>query len=93
MKQQRATSGWPRVTVGFAAESQNLLDNALDKLERKGLDLIVANDITAKDAGFAADTNRVVILDAHGGQEPLDLASKAAISEHVIARVVTLLES
>ncbi len=90
VKKQRATSGWPRVVVGFAAESQHVLENAQDKLTRKGLDLIIANDITAKDAGFAADTNRVVILDAHGGQES-DLASKATISEAVIARVVTLL--
>ncbi|MBN1565204.1 MAG: bifunctional phosphopantothenoylcysteine decarboxylase/phosphopantothenate--cysteine ligase CoaBC [Anaerolineae bacterium] len=93
VKQQRAESGWPRVVVGFAAESQNLLDNAQDKLTRKGLDMIVANDITAPDAGFAVDTNRVVILDAQGAQESLDLASKAAVSEQVIARVVTLLES
>jgi phosphopantothenoylcysteine decarboxylase/phosphopantothenate--cysteine ligase len=92
VKHQREKSGWPRVVVGFAAETQNLLDNAQDKLARKGLDLIVANDITAPDAGFAADTNRVVLLDAAGNQRPLDLASKAAIGEAVIARVVTLLD-
>ena len=52
--------------VGFAAESENLLDNARKKLEGKDLALIAANDITAEDSGFNVDTNRVVILDRHG---------------------------
>lgn len=49
-----------KIVVGFAAESENLLENAQGKVERKGLDFIVANDISAKDAGFAVDNNRVV---------------------------------
>jgi phosphopantothenoylcysteine decarboxylase/phosphopantothenate--cysteine ligase len=91
VKMQREQTGSPAVTVGFAAESQDLLANARRKLERKGLDLLVANDITASDAGFEVDTNRVVILDANGGQEPIALASKAAISEMIIQRVAGLL--
>ena len=51
------------VKVGFAAESHDLLANARRKIADKGLDLIVANDITANDAGFSVDTNRIVILD------------------------------
>ena len=51
------------VRVGFAAESNDLIANAKHKLQAKGLDLIVANDITAKDAGFGVDTNRVVLID------------------------------
>lgn len=90
VKQRREQTGTPQVVVGFAAESQNLLENARDKLERKGLDLIVANDITAPDAGFNVDTNRVVLL-ARDGQQPLDLTSKAAVGEIVIARVADLL--
>ncbi len=93
VRDQRAHSGWPRVVVGFAAESEDLLRNAQEKLQRKGLDLIVANDITAPDAGFAVDTNRVTVLDAQGGVEPLELTSKARVAEHVIARVARLLET
>jgi phosphopantothenoylcysteine decarboxylase/phosphopantothenate--cysteine ligase len=91
VRQQRDATGWPRLTVGFAAESENLLANAGDKLARKGLDLLVANDISAPDAGFAVDTNRVIILDAAEGQQPLDLMSKTQVSEVIIARVAALL--
>ncbi|MDQ7027021.1 MAG: bifunctional phosphopantothenoylcysteine decarboxylase/phosphopantothenate--cysteine ligase CoaBC [Anaerolineae bacterium] len=81
----------PSVVVGFAAESENLLNNARIKLERKGLDLIVANDITATDAGFASDYNRVVILDRDGGREEIERQSKTQISERVIERVADIL--
>lgn len=90
VRQRREQTGTPQVVVGFAAESQNLLENARDKLERKGLDLIVANDITAPDAGFNVDTNRVILL-ARDGQQPLELTSKTAVGEIVIARVAALL--
>lgn len=91
VKDQRQSNGQPRVVVGFAAESENLLSNARHKLERKGLDLLVANDISAEDAGFAVDTNRVTILDAGGGQQALGLTSKARVSEAIIERIVTIL--
>lgn len=93
VKQARAAHGFPRVVVGFAAESEDLLTNAQDKLRRKGLDLIVANDITAPDAGFAVDTNRVTLIDAGGQVHTTDLASKAAIAEMVIERVATRLSA
>lgn len=83
----------PKVVVGFAAESQDLLTNAQSKLTRKKLDLIVANDISATDAGFQVDTNRVVIIDATGHQERLDLMTKAQVSEHIIQRIGFLLQS
>jgi phosphopantothenoylcysteine decarboxylase/phosphopantothenate--cysteine ligase len=88
---QRERTGWPRVVVGFAAESDDLLNNAKAKLEKKGLDLIVANDITAPDAGFGTDSNRVIILDTSGGQQVVDLASKTAISEIIMDRVADIL--
>ncbi len=91
VKAYREENGYPHIAVGFAAESEDLLTNARGKLERKGLDLIVANDITAPDAGFAVDTNRVVILDAGGGQQPVELMSKIRISEIVVERVAELL--
>lgn len=88
---QRVVTGFPRAVVGFAAESQDLLENARAKLEAKRLDLIVANDITAPDAGFAAETNRVVLLDRAGGVEELPLMSKAAVAETVLDRVTRML--
>lgn len=91
IKEYGKTSGYPRVTVGFAAESRDLMDYARAKLESKRLDLIVANDITATDSGFGADNNRVLILDHKGGQQWLDLASKAKIAETIIARVASML--
>ena len=83
--------GFPLVSVGFAAESKDLLSNAQRKLEEKQLDLIVANDISAADAGFAVDTNRVTILDAGGGKEVLPLISKAEVAQFVLQRIVGLL--
>jgi phosphopantothenoylcysteine decarboxylase/phosphopantothenate--cysteine ligase len=93
VKAQRQRIGFPRVCVGFAAESENLLANARSKLERKGLDLLVANDISASDAGFAVDTNRVTILDPEGGQKVIPLASKTHISEAIVARVALSLDN
>ena len=91
VKERRRDINRPRLVVGFAAESEDLVENAREKLERKGLDLLVANDITAPDAGFDVDTNRVIILDSRGDEEMLDLASKPKVSEHIIQRVVQLL--
>jgi phosphopantothenoylcysteine decarboxylase/phosphopantothenate--cysteine ligase len=79
------------IKVGFAAESSDLLANAGQKLTDKGLDLIVANDITASDAGFSVDTNRIVILDAEGGQEDVPLMSKYDAAWRILDRVAALL--
>jgi len=84
--------GRPHVTVGFAAESQDLINNATLKLHGKKLDLIVANDILAADAGFAVDTNRVTLLFADGGVEPLDLMTKEQVAATVMDRVIGLLQ-
>jgi phosphopantothenoylcysteine decarboxylase/phosphopantothenate--cysteine ligase len=81
----------PKVVVGFAAESQDMTDNARAKLEEKGLDLIVANDITAADSGFSVDTNRVTLLNADGAIEELPLLSKTEVAEEVLDKVVALL--
>ncbi len=84
-------SSLPGIKVGFAAETEDLLKNARAKLEGKKLDMIVANDVSATDAGFAVDTNRVVILDKSGGQEDLPLMSKREVADSVLDRVCTLL--
>jgi phosphopantothenoylcysteine decarboxylase / phosphopantothenate---cysteine ligase len=87
----KATTSHPRVTVGFAAESQDLLKNAHAKLTAKKLDLIVANDISAADAGFAVDTNRVTLLYSDGRTEPLPLMSKAEVADKVMERITSSL--
>ncbi len=91
VKAQRESSAYPMLVVGFAAESEKLMENAAGKLQAKGLDLLVANDITAPDAGFAVDTNRVVVLDMDGGVHKINLTSKAAIGAYIIERVAGLL--
>ncbi len=85
-------SGRPRVVAGFAAESQSLLENAGYKLQSKKLDLIAANDISAEDAGFAVETNRITLLFADGRQESLALMSKTEAAEIIIERIAALLE-
>ncbi len=89
--QARGQTGYPRALVGFAAESENLLENARTKLAAKRLDLIVANDITAPDAGFTVGTNRVTLVDTDGNAEQLPLMSKAAVAEAVLDRIDCIL--
>jgi len=81
-----------QVVVGFAAESQNLLANAAEKLRSKKMDMIVANDISSTDAGFAVDTNRVTFLFANGTQEILPLMSKTEVAEKIVEHISRLLE-
>lgn len=80
-----------QVVIGFAAESEGLLHNASDKLKRKNLDVIVANDITVPDIGFGSDDNAVIILSADGGRENLQRMPKRAIAEHLCDIIVSLL--
>jgi phosphopantothenoylcysteine decarboxylase / phosphopantothenate---cysteine ligase len=89
--EQKDRIGRPRVTVGFAAETQNLVENAREKLTKKKLSLIVANDVTAPDSGFFADTNRITIVGAGGGVSELPLMSKAEVAEAVCERIEQLL--
>ena len=89
----RAESQCPRVVVGFAAESRDLLENAAHKLKSKGLDFIAANDISAMNAGFAVETNRVTLLFKDGRKDILSLMSKSEVSEVILGWVSKLLES
>jgi phosphopantothenoylcysteine decarboxylase/phosphopantothenate--cysteine ligase len=75
------------VRVGFAAESHDVVANARDKVKRKGLDLIVANDITEKDCGFGTETNRVTIIDSQGKAEELPLLSKGEVADKILDRL------
>jgi phosphopantothenoylcysteine decarboxylase/phosphopantothenate--cysteine ligase len=81
-----------RILVGFAAETDDLLANAKTKLQRKNLDLVVANDVRAVGAGFDVDTNVVTMLDAAGGVEELPLLPKRQVADRILDRVKALLQ-
>ncbi|MDD9955476.1 MAG: bifunctional phosphopantothenoylcysteine decarboxylase/phosphopantothenate--cysteine ligase CoaBC [Anaerolineaceae bacterium] len=87
VSEQRVQYGRPRFLVGFAAESEQLLQRAAEKLARKKLDLVVANDISAADAGFEVDDNRVTLLAPGRAPEELPLMPKSGVAELVVARV------
>ncbi len=80
-----------QVVVAFAAETTDVMENARAKLERKGVDLLVVNDVAAPGSGFEHDTNEVVILDRDDGAETVSLRSKEAVSLAILARVASLL--
>ncbi len=86
-----ATARGNFVRVGFSAESENLEANAADKVRRKELDLIVANDITEEGSGFGVDTNRVVLIDRELEVERLPLLTKYEVGHRILDRVATLL--
>lgn len=82
-----------RIRVGFAAETENLLQNAQSKLMEKNLDLIVANDVTLPGAGFEVDTNIVKFLDRSGKVEELPLMTKEELADRILDRVAQLKKS
>ncbi len=73
--------------IGFCAESENLLENAHSKIQRKGCDYLIANDISRKDIGFGADENEVHILSADGKIEKIEKASKEIIAKEIFKRI------
>ena len=86
---EKATGNF--VKVGFSAESENLVSNATEKIGRKSLDLIVANDITDPDSGFGKDTNKVVIIDDQLQAEHLPILTKYDVGNEILTRVLKVL--
>lgn len=80
------------VKVGFKAETQNLEENARDKLYKTDLDLIVANDVTKEGSGFGTDTNEVTIINKKGESEHLPLMSKREVADKILDEVVKILK-
>ena len=72
-----------QILVGFAAESQNVVENAKKKIEKKNLDYIVANDITSKDTGFASSDNKVIIITKEGEEFALEKMSKRKVARNL----------
>jgi phosphopantothenoylcysteine decarboxylase/phosphopantothenate--cysteine ligase len=87
ISRQRKINGYPQRIIGFAAESQHLVSNARTKLEEKSLDLIVANDISAQDAGFDVETNKVSFIFPDGHIENLPLMEKTEVAQRVLDQV------
>ena len=84
-----ATRG-SRKVIGFAAETNDVIENARKKLERKGCDLIVANDVSRADSTFGADTNLVTLV-GKNYEEELPLLPKDQVAEEIVSRLVTML--
>lgn len=78
-----------QILVGFAAETEHLLENAQKKLDKKHLDMIVANDVTQAGAGFGVDTN-IVTLISHQGMKSLPLLSKTEVADRILDQVAVL---
>jgi len=76
-----------QILVGFAAETQELKDNALKKLKKKNLDLIAANIVGKKDSGFGSDTNAITLYSKDGTEEPLPLMTKSDLSHILLDRI------
>ena len=81
-----------QILVGFAAETNNVIEYAKDKLARKNLDLIVANDVSRQDAGFACDTNVITIIGADGSVQECEKCSKSQAAEQILDAVSRLLK-
>jgi phosphopantothenoylcysteine decarboxylase/phosphopantothenate--cysteine ligase len=81
--------GGERLVIGFAAETEHVRRNAERKRRSKGVDLMVANDVSRPDAGFEADSNAVTLIDAHGAVE-VPLASKDEVADRILDRALAL---
>jgi phosphopantothenoylcysteine decarboxylase/phosphopantothenate--cysteine ligase len=79
------------ILVGFAAETGSL-DRAAEKLRSKGVDLLVANDVSEAGSGFGTDTNRVTILDRAGAVDELPMLSKREVADRILDRVARMLD-
>ncbi len=91
VKEHRERTGFPRVSLGFAAETHDAFEYGRQKLLRKGLNFIAVNDVLQPDAGFGVDTNRVVLLSSAGVVEEMPLLSKTAVAERLVHHVARAL--
>lgn len=88
LQQRVQGEGEVPVIIGFCAESENLLENAKEKIVKKGCDYLVANDISRKDVGFGVNDNEVIILDKNGGSKKLEKAPKTVIARKILEQII-----
>jgi phosphopantothenoylcysteine decarboxylase/phosphopantothenate--cysteine ligase len=81
------------IRVGFAAETEHIIEYAQEKLRKKRLDLLIANDVSRPDSGFGSDTNKILIFHADNAMENLPVMSKSAVAAAILDRVVSLLDA
>ncbi len=86
--QEVAAKKSDQLIIGFAAESENIVQSATEKLQRKKLDLIVANDISAPGIGFQSDNNQVILIDRNAKVESLPLLTKTEIADILLDRIL-----
>jgi phosphopantothenoylcysteine decarboxylase/phosphopantothenate--cysteine ligase len=79
-----------RILIGFAAETRSLVENAREKLQKKNLDLIVANDVSRKEVGFQSDSNQVKLIGVDGKASELPLLSKSVLAHRVLDEIPVL---
>ena len=92
-KRKKSHKKGPAVTIGFAAETENLLDNAQSKMKEKDLDLIAVNDVSRIDAGFSVDQNQVTLIWRDGKIKELPQMEKADVADEIIQEGIKLLKS
>ncbi|MGB3713259.1 MAG: bifunctional phosphopantothenoylcysteine decarboxylase/phosphopantothenate--cysteine ligase CoaBC [Candidatus Promineifilaceae bacterium] len=92
VKAQKAKTGHPLISLGFAAETENLMEHGREKLVRKTLDFIAINDVGSTDGGFSVDTNRIILIGSDGRLMNMPLQSKSAIAEEIIRVIVEALD-
>jgi phosphopantothenoylcysteine synthetase/decarboxylase len=88
----RSTFGFRGLLAGFAAETENLVPNAMDKLRRKQCDLIIANDVSLPDRGFDSDENEVILCSPSGRTETLTKQPKRTLAREIVRRCVALVK-
>ena len=81
-----------QVLVGFALETDNEIENAVSKLKRKNLDLIVLNSMNDQGAGFGFDTNRIMIIDKQNNIDKFELKSKEEAAKDIIVKIVSIIK-
>ena len=92
VREQKGKSGRPLITLGFAAETEDLIQHGQEKLDRKSLDFIAINDVSSPDSGFGVDTNRITLIGSDGRQANLSLQDKSVVAEEIIKVIVEALE-
>jgi phosphopantothenoylcysteine decarboxylase/phosphopantothenate--cysteine ligase len=90
LKNLSKIKGPNQILIGFAAETENLIVNAIDKMERKNLDIIIANDVSIKDSGFKSDMNKATLLFKSGEIKKFVLMSKKALSKRIFDEIENL---
>ena len=80
-----------QILVGFALENNNELSNAINKLEKKNLDLIVLNSLNDEGAGFGYDTNKITVVDCSGNVTPYKLKKKNEVADDVFKHIIELM--